>query len=221
MNYYKELLKLKDIHGQEVYLYSTIDINHNDIFGLANVVDEFKSSLSDYQKWALHFNKEDAKAMAEALLDRIKELEKTEKTQTLTSDEIIDDLEKKYNELSIRVSRSFDIIVSLEKRIESLELALRSLSSHNNKKIMTEKEIGIIPLFLRLCVRRINMSSRHLSNKDIEKMKALAKGYEDMFDRHIHRRDEWLSKWVELIDIIIDILKKRQSDVKSKENQKS
>ena len=113
MNDYKEILKLKDIHGQEVYLYSTIDINHNDIFGLANVVDEFKSSLSDYQKWALHFNKEDAKAMAEALLDRIKELEKPEKTQTLTGDEIIQDLEK---------------------RIEWLELALRSLSSHNNKK---------------------------------------------------------------------------------------
>jgi hypothetical protein len=65
------------------------------------------------------------------------------------------------------------------------------------------------------------MSSRHLSNKDIEKMKALAKGYEDMFDRHLKRRDEWLSKWVELIDIIIDILKKRQSDVKSEKNQKS
>ena len=113
MNYYKELLKLKDIHGQEVYLYSTIDINHNDIFGLANVVDEFKSSLSDYQKWALHFNKEDAKAMAEALLDRIKELEKTEQKQTLTGDEIIRDLEK---------------------RIESLELALRSLSLHPNKE---------------------------------------------------------------------------------------
>ena len=113
MNYYKELLKLKDIHGQEIYLYSTIDINHNDIFGLANVVDEFKSSLSDYQKWALHFNKEDAKAMAEALLDRIKELEKTEQKQTLTGDEIIRDLEK---------------------RIESLELALRSLSSHPNKE---------------------------------------------------------------------------------------
>lgn len=108
MNYYKELLKLKDIHGQEVYLYSTIDINYNDIFGLANVVDEFKSSLSDYQKWALHFNKEDAKAMAEALLDRIKELEKTEQKQTLTGDEIIRDLEK---------------------RIESLELALRSFTN--------------------------------------------------------------------------------------------
>ena len=70
-------------------------------------------------------------------------------------------------------------------------------------------------------VRGTNMSSRHLSNKDIEKMKALAKGYEDMFDRHLKRRDEWLSKWVELIDIIIDILKKRQSDVKSEKNQKS
>jgi len=132
MNYYKELLKLKDIHGQEVYLYSTIDINHNDIFGLANVVDEFKSSLSDYQKWALHFNKEDAKAMAEALLDRIKELEKTDNKNDV--DDKVIDLEKKYNELNIRVSRSSDIIVRLDKRIESLELALRSLSSHPNKE---------------------------------------------------------------------------------------
>ena len=65
------------------------------------------------------------------------------------------------------------------------------------------------------------MPNRHLSNKDIEKMKALAKGYEDMFDRHLKRRDEWLSKWVELIDIIIDILKKRQSDVNSEKSQKS
>ena len=86
---------------------------------------------------------------------------------------------------------------------------------------MTEKEIGIIPLFLRLCVRRINMSNRHLNNKEREKMKALAKGYEDIFDRQEKKRGEWVSKWVELIDIIIDILKKRQSDVKSEKNQKS
>ena len=137
--HYKEILKLKDIHGQEVYLYSTIDINHNDIFGLANVVDEFKSSLSDYQKWALHFNKEDAKAMAEALLDRIKELEKPEKTQTLTGDEIIQDLEK---------------------RIEWLELALRSLSSHPDDK--------------------------NNDREYIEKMKAVAKGYEDMYHRYFN-----------------------------------
>ena len=132
MNYYKELLKLKDIHGQEIYLYSTIDINHNDMFGLANIVDEFKSSLSDYQKWALHFNKENAKAMAEALLDRIKELEKPDNKNDV-DDEVID-LEKKYNELSIRVSRSFDIIVSLEKRIESLEYALHCLTLHPDKE---------------------------------------------------------------------------------------
>ena len=131
MHYYKEILKLKDIHGQEVYLYSTIDSNHNDIFGLANVVDEFKSSLNDYQKWAIHFNKENAKVIAKSLLDRIKELEKSDNKN---DDDKAIDLEKRYNELSIRVSRSFDIIVSLEKRIESLELALRSLSSHNNKK---------------------------------------------------------------------------------------
>ena len=64
------------------------------------------------------------------------------------------------------------------------------------------------------------MSSRHLSNKDIEKMKALAKGYEDMFDRHIKRRDEWLSKWNELLDIALDILiKERDKYVNSKESQ--
>ena len=157
MNYYKELLKLKDIHGQEVYLYSTIDINHNDIFGLANVVDEFKSSLSDYQKWALHFNKEDAKAMAEALLDRIKELEKSDNKN---DDDKAIDLEKRYNELSIRVSRSFDIIVSLEKRIESLELALRSLSAHPDDK--------------------------NNDREYIEKMKAVAKRYEDMYHRYFN-----------------------------------
>ena len=131
MHYYKEILKLKDIHGQEVYLYSTIDSNHNDIFGLANVVDEFKSSLNDYQKWAIHFNKENAKVIAKSLLDRIKELEKSDNKN---DDDKAIDLEKRYNELSIRVSRSFDIIVSLEKRIESLELALRSLSAHPDDK---------------------------------------------------------------------------------------
>ena len=86
---------------------------------------------------------------------------------------------------------------------------------------MTGKEIGIIPLFLRLCVRGTNMPNRHLNNKEREKMKALAKGYEDIFDRQEKKRGEWVSKWVELIDIIIDILKKRQSDVKSEKSKKS
>ena len=64
------------------------------------------------------------------------------------------------------------------------------------------------------------MSSRHLSNKDVEKMKALAKGYEDIFDRQLKRRDEWLSKWNELLDIALDILiKERDKYVNSKESQ--
>jgi hypothetical protein len=65
------------------------------------------------------------------------------------------------------------------------------------------------------------MPNRHLNNKEREKMKALAKGYEDIFDRQEKKRGEWVSKWVELIDIIIDILKKRQSDVKSEKSKKS
>ncbi len=64
------------------------------------------------------------------------------------------------------------------------------------------------------------MPNRHLSNKDIEKMKALAKGYEDIFDRQLKRRDEWLSKWNELLDIALDILiKERDKYVNSKESQ--
>ncbi len=64
------------------------------------------------------------------------------------------------------------------------------------------------------------MSNRHLNNKDIEKMKALAKGYEDIFDRQLKRRDEWLSKWNELLDIALDILiKERDKYVNSKESQ--
>ena len=64
------------------------------------------------------------------------------------------------------------------------------------------------------------MPTRHFSNKDIEKMKALAKRYEYMFDRHLKRRDEWLSKWNELLDIALDILiKERDKYVNSKESQ--
>lgn len=65
------------------------------------------------------------------------------------------------------------------------------------------------------------MSNRHLSNKDIEKMKALAKGYEDIFDRQEKKRDEWLSKWNELLDIALDILiKEREKYVNSEKNPK-
>ena len=145
MNYYKELLKLKDIHGQEVYLYSTTGIL-------------FKSSLDDYQKWAIHFTKDDVVGMPEALLDRIEELEKPDNKNDV--DDKVIDLEKKYNELNIRVSRSSDIIVRLDKRIESLELALRSLSVH--------------------------LDDKNNDREYIEKMKAVAKGYEDMYYRYFN-----------------------------------
>ena len=60
------------------------------------------------------------------------------------------------------------------------------------------------------------MSSGHLNNQDREKMKVLAKGYEDMFDRHLNKQKEWTAKWVEILDIIIE----EYSHVKSKESQK-
>ena len=66
------------------------------------------------------------------------------------------------------------------------------------------------------------MPTRHFSNKDIEKMKALAKRYEYMFDRHLKRRDEWLSKWNELLDIALDILiKEREKYVNREKSKKS
>ena len=61
------------------------------------------------------------------------------------------------------------------------------------------------------------MPSHHLSNKDIEKMKALAKGYEYIFDRHINKQKEWTTKFVEILDIIIE----EYSHVNSEKNQKS
>ncbi len=129
--HYKEILKLKDTHEREVNFYSTVDIDLKNIIGIS--IKESNIYQGEHV-CGCHFSIEDTKTIIKAITERLEELEKPKQTQTLTRDEIIEDLEKKYNELSIRVSRSFDIIVSLEKRIESLELALRSLSSHNNKK---------------------------------------------------------------------------------------
>ena len=61
------------------------------------------------------------------------------------------------------------------------------------------------------------MPIHHLSNKDIEKMKALAKGYEDMFDRHLNKQKEWTAKWVGILDIIIE----EYSHVNSEKSQKN
>ena len=94
---YKEITKLKDIHGKEVIFYSTVDIDLKNIIGIS-IID----------RPAIHFSKEDTKTIIKAISERLEKLEKTEQTQTLTGDEIIRDLEK---------------------RIESLELALRSLSA--------------------------------------------------------------------------------------------
>ena len=148
--HYKEILKLKDTHEREVTFYSTVDINLKSIIGIS--IKE-----ANGQVCGCHFSIEDTKTIIKAITERLEELEKLDNKN---DDEEALDLEKKYNELSIRVSRSFDIIVSLEKRIESLELALRSLSVHLDDK-----------------------------NKDreyIEKMKAVAKGYEDMYHRYFN-----------------------------------
>ena len=126
--HYKQILKLKDIHGQEVNFYSTVDIDLKNIIGIS--IKEPNIYQGEHV-CGCHFSIEDTKAIIKAITERLDELEKPDNKN---DDEEALDLEKKYNELSIRVSRSFDIIVSLEKRIESLELALRSLSSHPNKE---------------------------------------------------------------------------------------
>ena len=153
--HYKEILKLEDIHEKEVNFYSTVDIDLKSIIGIS--IKEPNIYQGEHICGS-HFSIEDTKAIIKALSERLEELEKPDNKND-DDDEAID-LEKKYNELSIRVSRSFDIIVSLEKRIESLELALRSLSSHLDDK-----------------------------NKDreyIEKMKAVSKGYEDMYHKYFN-----------------------------------
>ena len=155
--HYKEILKLKDTHEREVNFYSTVDTNLKNIIGIS--ITEPNIYQGEHV-CGCHFSIEDTKTIMKTISERLEELEKTEQRQTLTRDEIIEDLEKKYNELSIRVSRSFDIIVSLEKRIESLELALRSLSAHPDDK--------------------------NNDREYIEKMKAVAKGYEDMYHRYFN-----------------------------------
>ena len=152
--HYKEILKLKDTHEREVNFYSTVDIDLKNIIGIS--IKESNIYQGEHV-CGCHFSIEDTKTIIKAITERLEELEKLDNKN---DDEEALDLEKKYNELSIRVSRSFDIIVSLEKRIESLELALRSLSVHLDDK-----------------------------NKDreyIEKMKAVSKGYEDMYHKYFN-----------------------------------
>ncbi len=134
--HYKEILKLKDIHEKEVNFYSTVDINLKNIIGIS--IKEPNIYQGEHV-CGFHFSIEDTKAIIKVIAERLEELEKTEQTQTLTGDEIIRDLEK---------------------RIESLELALRSLSSHPDDK--------------------------NNDREYIEKMKAVAKGYEDMYHRYFN-----------------------------------
>ena len=108
--HYKQILKLKDIHGQEVNFYSTVDTNLKNIIGIS--ITEPNIYQGEHV-CGCHFSIEDTKTIMKTISERLEELEKTEQRQTLTRDEIIEDLEK---------------------RIKSLELALRSLSSHPNKE---------------------------------------------------------------------------------------
>ena len=135
--HYKEILKLEDIHEKEVNFYSTVDIDLKRIIGISITEPNIFDGV--YNNYTVHFSKEDTKTIIKAITERLEELEKPEKTQTLTGDEIIQDLEK---------------------RIESLELALRSLSSHPDDK--------------------------NNDREYIEKMKAVAKGYEDMYHRYFN-----------------------------------
>ena len=109
--HYKEILRLKDIHEKEVNFYSTVDINLKNIIGISITEPNIFDGV--YNNYTVHFSKEDTKTIIKAITERLEELEKPEQTRTLIGDEIIRDLEK---------------------RIESLELALRSLSSHPNKE---------------------------------------------------------------------------------------
>ena len=135
--HYKEILKLKDIHEKEVNFYSTVDIDLKRIIGIS--ITEPNICDGVYNNYTFHFSKEDTKTIIKAITERLEELEKTEQTQTLTGDEIIRDLDK---------------------RIESLELALHSLSVH--------------------------LDDKNNDREYIEKMKAVAKGYEDMYHRYFN-----------------------------------
>ncbi len=108
--HYKEILKLKDIHGQEVTFYSTVDINLKSIIGIS--IKEPNIYQGEHICGS-HFSIEDAKAIIKAIAKRLEELEKAEQRQTLTRDEIIEDLEK---------------------RIESLEDTLRYLTWHPDEE---------------------------------------------------------------------------------------
>jgi len=108
--HYKEILKLEDIHEKEVNFYSTVDIDLKSIIGIS--IKEPNIYQGEHV-CGCHFSIEDTKTIIKAITERLEELEKPKQTQTLTGDEIIRDLEK---------------------RIESLELALRSLSLHPNKE---------------------------------------------------------------------------------------
>ena len=127
--HYKEILKIKDIHEKEVNFYSTVDIDLKNIIGISIAQPNI---YQGEQVCRSYFSKEDTKTIIKAITERLDELEKPDNKNDV-DDEVID-LEKKYNELSIRVSRSFDIIVSLEKRICELEYALRSLPTHLDNK---------------------------------------------------------------------------------------
>ena len=135
--HYKEILKLKDIHEKEVNFYSTVDIDLKRIIGISITEPNIFDGV--YNNYTVHFSKEDTKTIIKAITERLEELEKTEQTQTLTGDEIIRDLDK---------------------RIESLELALHSLSVH--------------------------LDNKNNDREYIEKMKAVAKGYEDMYHRYFN-----------------------------------
>ena len=108
---YKEITKTKDIHRNEVVFYSTIDINQEPIIGISIAgYTIYNDNISSY---ACHFSKKEIKRIIKAIAERLEELEKTEQRQTITND---------------------DKIRNLEKRIESLEYALSSLSSHPDNK---------------------------------------------------------------------------------------
>ena len=135
--HYKEILRLKDIHEKEVNFYSTVDINLKNIIGISITEPNIFDGV--YNNYTVHFSKEDTKTIIKAITERLEELEKPEQTRTLIGDEIIRDLEK---------------------RIESIESTLSSLSSH--------------------------LDDKNNDREYIEKMKAVAKRYEDMYHRYFN-----------------------------------
>jgi hypothetical protein len=94
--HYKEILKLEDIHEKEVNFYSTVDIDLKSIIGIS--IKEPNIYQGEHICGS-HFSIEDTKAIIKALSERLEELEKAEQRQTLTRDEIIEDLEKRIKSL--------------------------------------------------------------------------------------------------------------------------